>query len=106
LAEHYWARGNGVSHNQTLMDLTGEPFNAKYLADYCNRTVDEAWAMACAQMTGAAERVYPAATHADLDAQIRIVHGAELIADNGESDATMCRQFEAWVAERFPTPIQ
>jgi oligoendopeptidase F len=101
LAEHYWARGNGVSHNQTLVDLTGEPFNAKYLADYCNRTVDEAWETACAQMAGAATRTYPKATHADLDARIRIVHGADLIADNSVSDDAMCRQFEAWIAERF-----
>ncbi len=106
LAEHYWARGNGVSHNQTLMDLTGEPFNAKYLADYCNRTVDEAWEKACAQMAGAATRVYPEATQVDLDAHIRIVHGAELIADNSESDDAMCRQFEAWVAQHFPSPAQ
>ncbi len=104
LAEHYWARGNGVSHNQTLMDLTGEPFNAKYLADYCNRTVDEAWDTACAQMASAAKRTYPVATQSDLDAHIRIVHGAELIADNSESDAAMCRQFESWVAQRFPSP--
>jgi hypothetical protein len=106
LAEHYWARGNGVSHNQTLIDLTGEPFNAKYLADYCNRTVDQAWETACAQMAQAATRTYPQPTQADLDAHIRIVHGAELIADNSESDDAMCRQFEAWVAERFPSPTQ
>jgi len=104
LAEHYWARGNGVSHNQTLMDLTGEPFNAKYLADYCNQTVDEAWVTACTQMSSAATRTYPQTAQADLDAHIRIVHGAELIADNSESDEAMCRQFEAWVAERFPSP--
>jgi oligoendopeptidase F len=104
LAEHYWARGNGVSHNQTLMDLTGEPFNAKYLADYCNQTVAEAWTTACAQMSSAASRTYPQTAQADLDAHIRIVHGAELIADNSESDEAMCRQFEAWVAERFPSP--
>ena len=106
LAEHYWARGNGVSHNQTLIDLTGEPFNAKYLADYCNRTVDQAWETACAQMANAAKRTYPQPTQADLDAHIRIVHGAELIADNSESDDAMCRQFEAWVAKRFAPPIR
>jgi oligoendopeptidase F len=106
LAEHYWARGNGINHNATLMSLTGEPFNAKYLADYCNQTVDQAWIQAQAQMASAAARIYPKATLADLDAKIRIVHGAELIADNRESDQAMCRQFEAWVAERFPIPTQ
>jgi hypothetical protein len=99
LAEHYWARGNGISHNDTLMSLTGEPFNAKYLADECNKTVDQAWEDAQKQMADAASRVYPPAPNADLDATIRIVHGAEVIADNSVSDAAMCTQFEQWVTQ-------
>jgi oligoendopeptidase F len=104
LAEHYWARGNGISHNDTLMSLTGEPFNAKYLADECNKTVDQAWEDAQKQMAGAASRVYPTAPNADLDAIIRIVHGAEVFADNRESDQAMCAQFEQWVAQHCHTP--
>ena len=102
LAEHYWARGNSINHNQTLISLTGEPFSAKYLADSCNQTVEEAWSQAQAQMAAAATRDYPPAPIADLDATIRIVHGAELIADNSESEAAMCSQFERWVGDRFP----
>jgi oligoendopeptidase F len=101
LAEHYWARGNGISHNATLLSLTGEPFNAKYLADSCNQTVDQAWGEAQAKMVSAATRTYPKATQTDLNAHIRIVHGAELITDNSESDAAMCRLFEAWVSVRY-----
>ena len=104
ISARYHARSGNVSARQTLIDLTGEPINAKYLADYCNRTVDQAWETACAQMANAAKRTYPQPTQADLDAHILIVHGAELIADNRESDQAMCRQFEAWVAERFPSP--
>ena len=102
LAEHYWARGNSISHNDTLLSLTGEPFNAKYLADHCNQTVEEAWSMAQATMAAAAVRTYPPAVGPDLDATIRIVHGAELIADNTQSDHNMCQQFEDWVTERYP----
>lgn len=102
LAEHYWARGNGNSHNATLLSLTGEPFNAKYLADSCNQTVDQAWAEAQAVMASAATRAYPSAPAPDLDATIRIVHGSELIADNTDSDEAMCQQFERWVAQRYP----
>jgi hypothetical protein len=102
LAEHYWARGNGISHNATLLSLTGEPFNAKYLADSCNQTVDQAWAEAQAVMASAATRAYPSAPAPDLDATIRIVHGSELIADNTDSDEAMCQQFERWVAQRYP----
>jgi oligoendopeptidase F len=106
LAEHYWARGNGISHNNTLISLTGEPFNAKYLADECNKTIDQAWEDAQKQMAGAASRVYPPAPNADLDAIIRIVHGAEVIADNSISDAAMCAQFDQWVAQHGRATLQ
>jgi len=102
LAKHYWARGNSIDHNATLLSLTGEPFNAKYLADSCNQTVEEAWSEAQAKMAEAASRQYPPAPIPDLNATIRIVHGAELIADNSESEDAMCRQFERWVDQRYP----
>jgi len=105
LAEHYWSRGNGISHNDTLLSLTGEPFNAKYLADHCNQTVEQAWATAQATMAAAARRTYPPAPAPDLDATIRIVHGAELIADNTASDEAMCQQFEQWVQRHFPVAV-
>ncbi|MEO7107800.1 MAG: M3 family metallopeptidase [Rhodoferax sp.] len=106
LSEHYWARGNSISHNDTLLSLTGEPFNAKYLADSCNQTVDEAWAEAQTKMAEANVRSYPPAPNVDLDATIRIVHGDELIADNRQSDQAMCQQFEQWVGQRYPTTLQ
>ena len=106
LSQHFWAKGNSVSHNDTLVSLTGEPFNAKYLADSCNQTVDEAWTEAQAKMTAATARSYPPAPAPDLDATIRIVHGAELIADNSESDQAMCQQFERWVGQHYPASVQ
>jgi hypothetical protein len=101
LARHYWGPGNSVSHHDTLLSLTGEAFNARYLADDCNRSVADAWAEAQATMRAAATRDYPPPAPG-LDAHIRLVHGAELIADNADGDEAMCRRFEHWVAERFP----
>ena len=106
LSEHYWARGNSISHNDTLVSLTGESFNAKYLADSCNQTVEEAWADAQAKMAAASTRDYPPAPAPDLNATIRIVHGAELIADNSASDQAMCQQFERWVGQHYPATVQ
>lgn len=106
LSEHYWARGNSISHNDTLVSLTGESFNAKYLADSCNQTVEEAWADAQAKMAAASTRDYPPAPAPDLNATIRIVHGAELIADNSASDQAMCQQFEQWVGQHYPATVQ
>ena len=102
LVEHYWLRGNSISHNDTLVSLTGESFNAKYLADSCNQTVAQVWQQAQATMAAAATRSYPPSTQHSLDAHIRIVNGAELIADNSESDEAMCEQFERWIEAHYP----
>lgn len=101
LAKHYWSTGNSINHNATLISLTGEAFNAKYLADACNQTVAAAWADAQAQINAAASRVYPESPLTNLDAHIRIVHGAELLADNTQSDAQMFADFERVVSERY-----
>lgn len=102
LSEHYWAPGNSISHNDSLVSLTGEAFNAKYLADACNQTIDEAWAVEAAKIASAAARVYPESPVKDLDAHIRIVHGALLLADNQQSAAQMYQDFEQWITAHYP----
>jgi len=102
LAEHYWARGNSVDHDTTLRSLTGEGFSARYLADACNKSVDEAWAEAQAHMAAAATRTYPSEVPATLDAHIRVVHGTDVLADSSEGEDTMCERFEDWVREHYP----
>ena len=99
LAEHYWRPGNSVSHDDTLVSLTGEGFTARYLAASCNRTVEEAWSEAERMIAAAAARPRPPV--APLGARIRVVHGDEVIADNSESDEAMFAAFEAWIEQRF-----
>ena len=106
LAQHYWAHGNGLTHDQTLVSLTGESFNPRYLADDCNQTPAQAWANAQASMVAAQKRTPVADTSTSLDAVIRIVHGTQVLADNAESDDAMCRNFEAWVGAHFASPGQ
>lgn len=96
LAAHYWGPGNGMTHDETLRSLTGEGFSAIPLATVCNQTVAEAWQQAEACMAAARQRP-PAGEGAPLNAHIRVVHGAELIADNRESEARMLTDFEAWI---------
>ncbi|WP_137939729.1 M3 family metallopeptidase [Chitinivorax sp. B] len=103
LAQHYWGPGNGHTHNQTLLNLTGEGFSARYLAEKCNQSVDEAWAHAQQTMAAAAARHYPSDYPASLNARIRLVHGAELIADNQHSDAAMFSKFEEWIDRQYST---
>jgi hypothetical protein len=102
LARHYWGPGNSVSHDRTLRSLTGEGFSARYLADACNQSVEDAWRDARHSMEAAEARTYPEDYPAALEAEIRVVHGAELIADNTHSDEEMFARFERWIAEHYP----
>lgn len=104
LAEHYWAPGNSIDHDATLRRLTGEGFSARYLAEACNESVDEVWASAQQAMAAASARGEPAAGLPALDATIRIVHGAELLADSSEGEDAMCERFERWVGEHYVRP--
>ncbi|HHQ4609528.1 TPA: M3 family metallopeptidase [Aeromonas veronii] len=100
LAAHYWGPGNGMSHDETLRSLTGEGFSAVPLAEACNLSAAEAWQQAKACMAAAQQR--PAAGEGSpLDAHIRVVHGAELIADNSESETCMLADFEAWITRCY-----
>ncbi|WP_323889841.1 M3 family metallopeptidase [Aeromonas veronii] len=100
LAAHYWGPGNGMSHDETLRSLTGEGFSAVPLAEACNLSADEAWQQAQACMAAAQQRPV-AGEGSPLDAHIRVVHGAELIADNSESETRMLADFEAWITRCY-----
>ncbi|MCV2419967.1 M3 family metallopeptidase [Paucibacter sp. DJ2R-2] len=101
LSAHYWEPGNSIDHDATLRSLTGEGFSARYLAEACNQSVEDCWAEAQASMAAAAQRQYPSEFPAALAAEIRIVHGDQLLADNREGDEAMCSQFEAWIAANY-----
>jgi hypothetical protein len=101
LSEHYWLPGNSVDHNTLLRSLTGDGFSARHLADDCNDSTAEVRARAEATMRAAADRQYPNHFPATLDADIRIVHGAELIADSSDGEDAMCDRFERWVREHY-----
>lgn len=100
LAEHYWGPGNSIDHDATLRRLTGEGFSARYLAEACNESVEEAWARAQTSMAAAAARADGPELPA-LDAEIRIVHGAELLADSAAGEEALCSRFEGWVREHY-----
>jgi hypothetical protein len=102
LAQHYWTPGNSMDHDATLMSLTGKGFSAQYLADECNRSVEDAWENAETTIATSAGRPVPADAPASLDAAIRVVHGTEVLADNADSDDEMCTRFERWVEQHYP----
>ncbi len=99
LAKHYWYKGNSVNHNGTIESLTGEGFNAKYLADECNLTPDQAWAIEEKKIKQLSSR--ERAQVADLNAKISIVDGATELANNEESNEQMCDDFERFIIEKY-----
>jgi hypothetical protein len=104
LSDHYWAPGNSLDHNEMLRGLTGEGFSARYLAEDCNATAEQACARAEASMHAASNRPYPDAAADSLDAHIRIVHGDLVLADTSDGEAAMCERFEAWVRANYAAP--
>ena len=88
-----------------LRSLTGDGFSARPLADDCNDSVEEACARADEMMRSAASRQYPARVPANLNADIRVVHGSEVIADSSKGEEAMCDRFEAWVRAHYAAPI-
>jgi hypothetical protein len=55
-------------------------------------------------MRTASVRQYPEDAAPSLDADIRIVHGTELLADSSDGEEPMCERFEQWVREHYPQP--
>lgn len=104
LTEHYWQPGNSISHDAGLRSLTGKGFSARYLADNCNLSSAQVWQQAQQALQARAQHSADRRSLPHLDAQIRIVHGAELIADNSESEQQMCADFEEWVKRHYSTP--
>jgi hypothetical protein len=106
LSANYWEPGNSVDHNTMLRNLTGEGFSARDLAAECNESAEEASARAQEVMRSSAARRYPDRVPSGLDATIRIVHGAEVLADSAEGEDAMCDRFEAWVTTHYAVPAQ
>jgi hypothetical protein len=55
-------------------------------------------------MHAAAARRYPDRVPDSVDADIRIVHGDEVLADSGDGEEAMCDRFDAWVRAHYAAP--
>ncbi|MFM2482536.1 M3 family metallopeptidase [Celerinatantimonas sp. YJH-8] len=99
LAASYWNAGNSVSLNECLKKLTGQPFSAKYLADECNLSIDQAWQAEQQKMQALQSRkLMPVQS---LNASIRVVDGKQVLASNQQSDEQLCEQFEAYITRNY-----
>ena len=99
LAKHYWNPGNGISHDATIRNLTGEGFNARYLADHCNQSVDEAWKAQEDRIEAMGRRTR--ANVQPLNASIKVVDGDKVLASNDLSDVSMFEAFESKIVADY-----
>jgi len=99
LAKHYWEQGNNLSHNQTIESLTGEGFNAKYLADVCNLSAEDAWKIEQQKIANLSSR--KRSEVAPLNATIKVVDGNNVLSDNLVSDDDLLNRFEAYIADKY-----
>ncbi len=98
LARAAWAPGNRISHDGSLVALTGSPLSADALIADCNRTVDEV--LAASKEAYERGLAGPAEVPIELDAHIRVIHGKETIADTAEqSFEEAARAFGDWVSK-------
>lgn len=99
LAKCYWNAGNSATLDECIVKLTGQNFSAKYLADECNLSVDQAWQAEQQKIKaiGSRER----ADIKPLNASIRVVDGDNVLASNEQSDEQLCQQFEQFIRETY-----
>ncbi|MHB8878519.1 MAG: M3 family metallopeptidase [Myxococcaceae bacterium] len=103
LARAYWNPGNSISHGEGIARLTGKPLSGRMLADSCNLSTAARWRDAARSIREAEQRGKPAGgVVADLDAKIRIVHGAEHICSNEQSAQALWEGFETWIGRHYP----
>lgn len=99
LSEHYWQKGNYLTHNQTIESLTGEGFNAKYLADVCNLSSNEAWEVEESKISALSTR--NRSDIAPLNANIKVVDGNVVLSDNSISDERLLSEFESYIEREY-----
>jgi Zn-dependent oligopeptidase len=103
LAEIYWAPGNSEKFFDLVAKLTGTPFSADALVGRANRNSDEAVTEAKAKIEKLKE-IPEYKGSFDLDAQISVVHGHEVLTKFGNGGFEKANQeFKSWVTAHYPS---
>ncbi len=96
MAAAYWAPGNSISFDETLVALTGSPLGPDAITRDVTRSVDDA--IAETRTTVERSRTRSANVAVNLDARVRVIHGNEVIADSQETGFEVAaNRFALWV---------
>jgi hypothetical protein len=100
LAEKYWKPGNSKTFPNMIAELTGEPFSAKATIELVNKSVEEVFAEAEADIKR--EATIPKYTKpVELDCTIRMMHGDEVVATTESgSFESMAEKYASWIREK------
>ncbi len=99
----YWKPGNSVSFMDLVKNVTGKPFNADALVDHVNTSTEQTISNAKKKIDHSAT-MPPYAGSIALDADIRVMHGNELICEfkNGSDFQPANEKFKTWVEKHYP----
>ena len=96
LAKVWWQPGNSVRFADFVRRLTGHELSAQPLADSLNQSAQERRTEAQQRIAKLADVPVPA-RHFDLGARIRVVHGAESVAELNGDFAKFATDFATWI---------
>jgi hypothetical protein len=98
----YWKPGNSRGFLDLVQEMTGRPFSADALVAEVTRPVEEAVALARAQVDALGSIPEPAG-EPELDCRLRIVHGRDVIVEEGRSPREVAEGFRAWIRGGEPS---
>ncbi|MCA9751967.1 MAG: peptidase M3 [Gemmatimonadetes bacterium] len=106
LSEIYWRPGNSRGFLDLVAEMTGEPFSADALVEEVSRPADHAVKQARQDYELSDSR--PAAVaEPELECRLRIVHGREVVVEEGETPLRAAARFRDWIRQRGPeAPVE
>jgi len=96
LAGTYWKPGNSRGFLDLVKEMTGRPFSADALVAEVTRPTDDAVDPARARIDALGSLPEPLGVP-DLDCRLRIVHGHEVIVEEGQSAREVAEGFRSWI---------
>lgn len=101
LARVYWKPGNSKSFLDLVQEMTGRPFSADALVAETAVDTDEVVRTAKTRVA-ALSKIPEYQGTCDLDARIRMIHGAEIIVEEGKTPREAAEGFRDWILAKSP----
>jgi len=101
LAGTYWRPGNSRTFLELVREMTGSPFSADALVQHVSRSTEEAVAGARA-LVEALDRIPESDDPAELNLRLRIIHGPEVVVEEGGTPLEAAAAYREWLRKNWP----